>query len=160
CSRKPGNCSETSWPRYDTMPETLNPQGMDLDDFIDAFEAAQARDGAAALPDFLPPPHHPLYSVVLRELVRVDLAYNWRRGRPLRLEHYRHSFPELFHHRDSLREIAFEEYRLRLQAGEDVSPAEYQQRYGVATDDWPGTPGAGRDVRKSAAVQTVDRPGK
>src|SRR5262249_43187958 len=44
--------------------------------------------------------------------------------------------------------------------GEDVSPAEYQQRYGVATDDWPGTPGAGRDVRKSAAVQTVDRPGK
>src|SRR5262249_23757158 len=34
-------------------------------------------------------------------------------------------------------QIAFEEYRLRRQAGEKVSPKEYGKRFGIEVDSWP-----------------------
>lgn len=106
--------------------------GETLDDFVENYEAAQERDGWADVACFLPEPGHPLYLEVLRELVRVDLEYSWRQGRPKRLEEYQTQFPELFRHPPSLQEITFEEYRLRQQAGENPALAEYQQRFGVA----------------------------
>jgi hypothetical protein len=36
-----------------------------------------------------------------------------------------------------VQEIAFEEFRLRRQAGEDPSPLEYRRRFGADTQDWP-----------------------
>jgi len=53
------------------------------------------------------------------------------------LEDYRSSFPELFRDRESLHAITFEEYRLRRQAGEDATPAEYERRFGVDATSWP-----------------------
>lgn len=108
-----------------------------LDQYIEAYEAAQQRDGAAELAHFLPPRDHPLYPGVLRELVRVDLEYGWQRGRPRDLEHYRRAFPELFARPEDVQELAFEEYRLRKQAGDAVSAQEYSRRFGVPTADWP-----------------------
>src|SRR5689334_22889286 len=78
-----------------------------LDDFIEAFEQAQARPDGADLADFLPPPGHPLHLEVLRELVRVDLEYGWTRGRPTPLEDYRRRFPALFQDPGAVRAIAF-----------------------------------------------------
>lgn len=108
-----------------------------LDDFVEAYESAQAAGGSASLSDFLPAPGHALYSQVLRELVRVDLEYSWQRGKPERIDHYQSAYPLLAREPDALRAISFEEYRLRLQAGESVTPAEYSQRYGIDTSDWP-----------------------
>src|SRR5215470_7339458 len=85
--------------------------------FVEAFEEAHARAGRAELADFLPPEGHPLRLDVLRELVRIDLEHGWRRGRPTPLDDYRRRFPELFRDTASLREILFEDYRLRQQAG-------------------------------------------
>src|SRR5262245_47225462 len=110
---------------------------MELDDFIQAYEAAKARGERIELKTCLPDPSDPLYGSVLRELVRVDLEYNWDRGQPRPLEEYRNSFPELFRDLDSLGAIAFEEYRLRCLAGENPSPAEYERRFGVDTSSWP-----------------------
>jgi serine/threonine protein kinase/Tfp pilus assembly protein PilF len=73
-------------------------------------------------------------------LVRLDLEYSWRRGRPRRLEELQGPFPELFRDRDCLQEIAFEEYRLRLQLGDGPTPEEYRQRWDVRTDGWPAPP--------------------
>ena len=56
--------------------------------------------------------------VPLRELVRVDLEYSWTNGRPRSLEDYRNQFPQLFQNPEDLRALAFEEYRLRRQAGQ------------------------------------------
>ncbi|MFN4259642.1 MAG: protein kinase domain-containing protein [Gemmataceae bacterium] len=86
---------------------------------------------------FLPPADHPLYLAVLSELVRVDLEYSWQRGQPHPLNAYRVRFPELFQNPTLIREIAFEEYRLRLQAGEAVLPSEYRILYHIETRDWP-----------------------
>jgi serine/threonine protein kinase/tetratricopeptide (TPR) repeat protein len=109
----------------------------ELDTFVAAYEAAQARDGEADLKAFLPDPAHPLYGAVLRELVRIDLEYSWARGRPRALHDYRRDFPHLFRDPDDLQAITFEEYRLRRQAGEDPVPEDYAHRYGIDTTDWP-----------------------
>ena len=68
----------------------------DVNEYVEAYESAQARDGGAELDDFAPPPGHPERLAILCELVRVDLEYHWERGRPRLLEHYRDCFPDLF----------------------------------------------------------------
>jgi serine/threonine protein kinase/Tfp pilus assembly protein PilF len=113
-----------------------------LDAFVEPFEAAR-RSQEVDLAGFLPERGHPLYTAVLRELVRVDLEYGWeaRRARPL--DAYFTQFPELVQDNVSLQEIAYEEYRLRRAAGEPANPADYASRYGVNTSGWPGPEGAG-----------------
>lgn len=113
---------------------------LSLDDIIEAYESVQARDGSADLASFLPPSEHPQYLAVLRELVRVDLEYGWRHRKPTPLGEYRQRFPRLFEDRDSLREVAYEDYRQRRQAGERPSPADYEQAYGIDTAGWPSSP--------------------
>ncbi len=109
----------------------------ELDGFVAAFEAACAGHDRAALDVFLPDPAHPLYRDVLRELVRVDLEYGWEQGRSRGLADYRGRFPQLFERPDDVRAIAFEEYRLRRQAGQDPDPEEYRRAFGVDTKGWP-----------------------
>ena len=48
--------------------------------------------------------------------------------------------PTLFEDRDLVHAMAFEEYRLRLQAGEGPTPAEYRRRFGIEGGDWPSSP--------------------
>jgi hypothetical protein len=102
-----------------------------LDDFIEAFERARAGQEEVVLTEFLPDAPHPLYRGVLSELVRVDLEISWQRGQGKRVEDYRGLCPLIFEDHDLLEGIAFEEYRLRRQGGENPSAAEYQQRLGV-----------------------------
>ena len=115
---------------------------------------------------FYRPPAIVSTALVLRELVRIDLEFNWAGGRRKSLEEYQASFPELFRDRESLGAIAFEEYRLRRQAGEDATPAEYERRYGLDVTSWPNLPVA--DSAKESATtagphdsltSTDDRPG-
>jgi hypothetical protein len=104
---------------------------------VEAYEAAQSHNGQANLAEFLLKPEHPLYLVVLRELVRVDMEYGWQYGKPHYLEEYLHTFPLLAAHPDALHDVGFEEFRLRKQAGQRVVRSEYQQRFGIDTACWP-----------------------
>src|SRR5262245_51273409 len=94
----------------------------DLDDYLEAYEAARAESGHADLADFLPAADDPLYLRVLRELVRVDMEYAWRRGTPRAAAEYVRRFPALAGDPGGLDEITFEEERQRAQA-EDHPPA-------------------------------------
>src|SRR5262249_13939821 len=114
CRRVPRAASRLPGRRSLTMP----PGTATLGSFIDAFEEAHARDGHADLARFLPPPGHPLRHDVLRELVRIDLEHGWLRGQPAPVDHYRQQFPELFEDSEAVREVLFEDYRLRLQVTE------------------------------------------
>jgi len=133
------------------IPTELRVQ--ELEDYIEAYEIAQSGPEAVELTDFLPPADHPLRRQVLGELVRIDLEYGWRRGRPHALEHYQKRFPELRTDRAILQEIAFEEYRLRRMAGENPSPRDYEQRLGVETASWP-QPEPGARNQNTAAVDS------
>jgi hypothetical protein len=66
----------------DREQERANPDSKVLDEFIQAYEAAQACGDSVALIAFLPKPDNPLYRTVLRELVRLDLEFAWERGQP------------------------------------------------------------------------------
>jgi serine/threonine protein kinase/tetratricopeptide (TPR) repeat protein len=109
----------------------------ELEDAVAAFESARRLDGQMDLFKFLPNLGQPLFGPVLAELVRVDLEFGWQQGRPKTLEDYQHQFPELAEDAELWPQIAFEEYRLRRQAGESVSPVDYRARLGSAVDDWP-----------------------
>ncbi len=102
-----------------------------INEAVEAYESARVRDGRADLEAFLPATDHPFYLAVLCELVRVELEYSFETDRPGRLEDYELRFPELFRDPQRLKEIAFEEFRLRRQAGEAPSAPEYRDRYGV-----------------------------
>ncbi len=102
---------------------------------VEAFESALASGRPARPDDFAPPPGDPARGVALVELIRVDLEYHWRAGRPVRLDDYRRQFPEAFTG-PAVQGLAFEEYRLRRDAGHDVRPAEYARAYGVDTRGW------------------------
>jgi serine/threonine protein kinase/tetratricopeptide (TPR) repeat protein len=117
------------------LPLTSLQQQSDLDEFVAAFEAA-ASQGQADLRTFLPERDHPLYLEVLAELVRVDLELTWGQGRGRRLEDYAREFPQLFTNRTAVGQLAFEEFRLRSEAGERPDAQEYQRRWGVRTADW------------------------
>jgi serine/threonine protein kinase/tetratricopeptide (TPR) repeat protein len=116
--------------------DQLSPSWQDVDVFVEAFERSRSV-GPADIAAHQPPPGHPCYLSVLRELVRVDLEYGWESGRGRRVEDYLAEFPVLRTDREGLQAITFEEYRLRRRAGQEPSPAEYHRRFGVDTFDWP-----------------------
>src|SRR5690349_4540461 len=123
--------------RCEAGPAMVQSTPVELDDYVAAYEAARSGSDQADPGAFLPPPEDPLYGEVLQEIIRVDLEYGWRSGHGRRLEDYAAAFPHLFQDARALAEIAFEEYRLRRLAGENVSPAEYAQRFRLNTADWP-----------------------
>src|SRR5207244_3853970 len=102
---------------------------IELEHYVTAFELAQADGAAIDLAGFLPAPEHPLHRAVLAELIRIDLEYGWKRGRAKPLEDYQRRFPQVAQDAEAWQQIAFEEYRLRRQAGEDTSPEEYRRRF-------------------------------
>ena len=128
------------------LPATVIGTPQELDDYVAAYEAARAGNDQADPAAFLPPPEHPLYGAVLPELIRVDLEYAWQSGQRRRLEDYQAAFAPLFQDPAALREIAFEEYRLRRLAGENVSPDEYAQRFRLDTADWPDDSCAAEEI--------------
>jgi hypothetical protein len=107
---------------------------------VEAFEAALAQGYPAEVVDFAPPPEHPERLAILCELVRVDLEHRWELGRPRRLEEYCALFPVVFENSDLVHAMAYEEYRLRLQAGEAPTHAEYLRRFGIEVRGWPPSP--------------------
>jgi serine/threonine protein kinase/Flp pilus assembly protein TadD len=119
-----------------TVATSVTQRGPGPDSFIEAFEEAWQSQGPVPLEEFLPPGDHPHFLEILTELIRVDLDYGWKRGQAVSLTEYRHRFPEAFENDDSLRGIAYEEYRLRRLAGEPVSPGEYHDHFGIDTHDW------------------------
>jgi serine/threonine protein kinase/tetratricopeptide (TPR) repeat protein len=130
-------------PTTNSWPATPAPGDREIDRHVEAFEHCFRSAGDATIEWFLPAPEGPLFLPVLRELVRVDLEFRWSAGRPAPLDTYRARFPQLFSDRASLRDIIFEEFRLRRQAGETPTPEEYLVRYGIEPVESEHTPPPG-----------------
>ena len=103
---------------------------------VDAFEASLFHARETDLCQFLPPPNHEKYLLVLVELLRVDLDLAWSRGEQRLVADYRASFPEIFQDAEALQQIAFEEFRLSREAGLRPDPELYQRQYQINTDHW------------------------
>ncbi len=108
-----------------------------LEILVESFELARTRADDTDLREFFPPESDPDYTAVALELMRVDLEGRWKIGSPRRLEEYCDAFDDVLRASDRMAALAFEEYRCRVQAGEDASPQEYARRFGITTHDWP-----------------------
>jgi serine/threonine protein kinase/Flp pilus assembly protein TadD len=133
---------------------------LEVEKAVEAFESARITNRDVQIRDFLPSADDPLYERVLREMIRVELEAAWSHGAAVPLEHFRTQFPTIFDDLDGLRELAFEEYRLRRLAGENVTPAEYERRYGIDAADWPewNRPLTKSGSRKPATANDVPVP--
>ena len=83
----------------------------ELDQFVHRFEQARQTGSRETLQSFIPLPQHPMYSQVVRELVRVDLELAWANGSVRPLDDYCSEFPDVFRDASALEDIAFEEFR-------------------------------------------------
>ncbi len=106
---------------------------------VERFEAALGDSGNLLLDlaDFLPDASESWFWDAAVELIRVDMEHRWSHGQPRRLRDYLDRFEAILTDRQRLAELAFEEYRCRLQAGELVTPEEYETAFALDTNHWP-----------------------
>ncbi len=111
-------------------------------------------NGPVDLADYAPPADDPAHNSVLTELARIDLEYGFDDGSPLNAMRYIERFPLVFADPHLRTQIAFEEYRLRRRAGEDVASEAVGKKYDVDGSRWPkmklgaGRAGANRSVSR------------
>lgn len=120
------------------MPKTALIES-ELDACLNSYESRLAKQGRAAVEDFLPSREHPEYEQILCELIRVALEHEWLQGHATTISGYLDKFPELQDMPDSLQAICYEEYRQRLQFGDRVLPQTYAQNFGINVDHWPSS---------------------
>ena len=148
------------------MPSTIERPHAGVSRYVSAFEGAWAREGRAEPGDFLSGVGDPLRPQVLRELVRVGIGLARQGGDRTALGDYLAQRSELADDREAVEELAFEDYRLRRRAREEVSEEEYERRFGIDAFDWPyrlETPDAVKmaidwDAGPSPGMSTVLRP--
>ncbi len=119
------------------MSKTDTTSWSSVDDFVEAYESSRELGNRTSLLEFLPHADHALYLQVASELIRVDMEHSWNEGQSKRLLNYQNILPDVFQEKKVVQEVAFEEYRLRLQAGEKVTAEAYGQQYGIETSHWP-----------------------
>ena len=66
---------------------------------------------------------------VLAEMVKHDLSQEWLQGRPVNLESYLKSFPELGSADTVSAELILAEYEVRCRSGESVELAQFEERF-------------------------------
>src|SRR5918995_365099 len=101
-----------------TIAMTILSDAADLDAVLEAYESAAAAGEEVDLAQYLPAVTHPRCRQIAIELIRVDMERSHALGTPKGIEDYRAIAPQLFSDPTQLGEIAFEDYRLRVQAGE------------------------------------------
>ena len=109
----------------------------ELESRASAFERKWFDRGEAELVDVAPARNHPQYESILGELICIDIEMRWSRHRPRPLTDYRRQYAPLFRNSALVEQMAFEEYRQRVQAGEAVDPLEYEREFGVGPTNWP-----------------------
>ncbi len=108
-----------------------------IDASIDRFEEAWNHP-ATCPPDvrtFLPSGDAKDRAVALTELLRVDMERRWHTAERQTLADYLREFPELSV--PGRADLAFEEYRILVEQGEDARPEDYQRLHGIDTRAWP-----------------------
>jgi serine/threonine protein kinase len=110
-----------SFEHHDASPEyqQYRPLVPNLSQDPDRFAADTIVPGSVG-PDRLP---------ALVELVKLDLSRQWQEGRPVTLESYLKTFPELGTVETVAPELILAEYEVRCQSGESVELAQFDQRF-------------------------------
>lgn len=108
-----------------------------LSESIDRFyEAWQGASDPPQLAEFLPAGPPNLRRLTLIEIIKVDLEQRWQQCRwPKLLEQYMGEFPELAGGAGVPCDLVYEEYHIRKQQGDDITLAEYRDRFPTRADE-------------------------
>jgi serine/threonine protein kinase len=140
---------------YPGPGETWEALAGRLEAFVAAWEAADAPPELGA---FLPPEPAAPRRLALVELIKVDLDYRWRLGKgPRKVETYLREFPELAGGPFPC-DLLYEEYHVRRQAGDAVTPESYYQRFPDQAPQLARLLGEERAGLTTALVRTGRRP--
>jgi eukaryotic-like serine/threonine-protein kinase len=112
-----------------------------LEEFVQAWESGPA---PPQLSEFLTGVEPSARRLTLIELVKVDLEYRWRNQMARLLEEYFREFPELSETPPV--DLIYEEYHVRMQAGDRVEPQEYRRRF----------PDCARELERMLDFQAAD----
>lgn len=115
--------------RLDSLTlETVSQVYAQLGELADRFIQAWEVQGQPELADFVPDAG-PVRRLALVELIKIDLEFNWLgTGSPRYIDDYRKAFPEL-DEGGLPSDLLFEEFHLRREAGLQVDPEEYLQKF-------------------------------
>lgn len=119
------------------MLQRRKPAMNDLTSCVEAFEEAFAEGRKTSIEAFAPQTSHPDYAAIVLELARVELELRGVQDGIDAVADYCRRFPAVFGERGRLSQIAFEEFRVRRQRGDDVDRREYSVRYQIDTAGWP-----------------------
>ncbi len=108
-----------------------------IDESIDRFEEAWnlRTTSPPEVRTFLPEGDAAERGAALTELLRVDMERRWDSEMRRTFDDYLREFPELS--MDGRSDLAFEEYRHRIEQGEQIRPDDYRSRFGVDINHWP-----------------------
>lgn len=136
----------------------------DIAERLEAFVAAWESGAAPAIAEHLPAGPSPRRRRVLVELVKVDLEFQARLGRPPRIEDYVAAHPELAADEGPPVELLCEEYHVRRARGEPVAIKDLCDRFPHHTRElwnWLGGLDATMSTSLAADLLTVRfRPGE
>jgi serine/threonine protein kinase len=104
-------------------------------ELADRFHEAWRKGVPGDLQPFLPPPGSALRTVLLHELITIDLEMRWRRGQPQALEHYLEKHPELGGADALPAALVFQEYHVRHRFGDRPALSTYEGRFPAQYED-------------------------
>ncbi len=97
-----------------------------VEGFVEAWDGA---DSPPPITEFLPDTAGPMRRLALLETIKIDLEYRWLHHKyPRKVEEYLEEFPDLCDEGFPC-DLVYEEFHVRKQAGEDVDPQEYFERF-------------------------------
>lgn len=126
---------------------------------LDRFIASWEKESQPPNPEDYLPTDQPIRSMVLVELLKVDLEYRIQQGQRTPVEQYGDRFPEIVEDGAPPCDLVYEEFHLRRAAGETVRSDEYFQRFPAIQEALRRLMNldTATVTRTSAAMRTVDR---
>ncbi len=97
-----------------------------VEGFVEAWDSG---NGPPLIDQFLPDTAGPMRRLALLETIKIDLEYRWlHHSLPRKVEEYLEKYPDLCDEGFPC-DLVYEEFHVRKQAGEDVDPQEYFERF-------------------------------
>ncbi len=123
-----------------------------VESYVIAFERSWSAESNLDFQQHLPSRDDPSFMRVAVEVMRVDMELAWAIGQKRTLADYENQLPDLRQHPDLRAELAYEEYRQRIGAGEALTVGEFARQQGVDAKDWSTVVGTSD---KTATSETV-----
>ncbi len=128
-----------------------------LEDAVEQFELAWESDCPKTIEQILVSVAEEFRRDVLVELIRIEMELRFQQGQRVSTRDYLDRFPLLENDLAAIGDVAFEEYRQRVRAGESVNRNDWAQAYGIKVDAWPKWDASTADPSESGSASNASQ---